>query len=201
MQRFHIRQSSRSRKASSSRDYLGYFSSALGCLIAPFVLLGSLLFAAFLTIAALFGTLTSWVTGRREVPPQAAIPPEPWITIGEYAQFTLEKRFEDELRFGPAYYRIRSTPRIPELEGCVYGEGTYPFLDGVLLLRWRTTDPRHLPDSSVVFLDCKTGELDELVRIRSFCWNAEKVGDSTVRITWEDDRLQHEITISSDNAA
>jgi hypothetical protein len=107
-----------------------------------------------------------------------------WKPYVEYAGYSIEKIFVDDIMFGPSYNHLRSEPRLNCLENTFFGDFNYPCFNGVLLQKWNTTAFKDLPDFTLVFLDLNTGTLREIERIKSFSWNVVEDKSGQVKVKW-----------------
>jgi len=171
------------------RSVLNMIWTALFTLMYPFILLFSLacigVIHLFSLLSRLISMLPIWGKAEEDTKESSGSNWSPFANIGS---LTLESRFEDEIMFGPAYYKLKANKAIKNLSEHYFGSFQFTCHDGILLQKWNTLAPKQLPDFDLVFLNAKTGTLHHLKTIKSFSWKVEQEADKI--ILWFDEKKE-----------
>lgn len=137
-------------------------------LLLPLIALTCLVFIAMLPVIAI-----QKLTGSRSVKMNEADPvTEHWIPLLQMDGMLIEKFFQGEVRFGPAYYKLRSTPVIPGLSERVFGDWAHRSSNGILLQQWNSTA---VANTELIYLDLRNGTLSTVLKeLDSVDWS---IGD------------------------
>jgi len=155
-------------------------------LMYPFILLFSLAFIGVIHIFSLLSRLISLVIPMKNEEDQDNIPT--WSTFAKVGNLKIERKFVDEVMFGPSYYKLKANQAIQDFSEHYFGDFQLPFQDGILLQKWHDATNKQLPDFDLVFLNAKTGTLHHLKTIKSFSWKIEQEKDKI--ILWLDEKKE-----------
>ena len=155
-------------------------------LMYPFILLFSLAFIGVIHIFSLLSRLISLVIPKKNEEDQDSIPT--WSTFAKVGNLKIERKFVDEVMFGPSYYKLKANQAIQDFSEHYFGDFQLPFQDGILLQKWHDATNKQLPDFDLVFLNAKTGTLHHLKTIKSFSWKIEQEKDKI--ILWLDEKKE-----------
>lgn len=156
--------------------------NVLFVILYPIITTFSLVFMGILYIFSGLSKLVSRVSANTETGIEIKKPA--WTHFASSGSYDIESLFVDEIMFGPAYYKFRSTPTVPALENRLFGDFKHPFGSGLLLQEWNTTNVTEVPDFQLVFFNHETGTIKSLQRIKSFSWNLIAEKDDEVIIKW-----------------
>ncbi|MBL8002346.1 MAG: hypothetical protein JNL05_10330 [Flavobacteriales bacterium] len=92
---------------------------------------------------------------------EAASGTEHWTPFVQMDGMLIEKVFQGEVRFGPAYFKLRSTPVVPGLSERVFGDWAHRTSNGILLQQWNSTA---VADTELIYLDVRKGTLSTVLR-------------------------------------
>lgn len=156
--------------------------NALFVLFYPLITTFSLLFVGVLYIFSLLSKLISRISASVDKGIELKKPE--WESFAQVEGHSFEKLFVDEIMFGPAYYKLRSSPPNSALEGKLFGDFFHPFASGVLLQQWNTVNVVEIPDFQLVYFDSVTGRLIDIARIKSFSWNISEETEESLTLKW-----------------
>lgn len=167
------------------KSILNAIWTGLFTLMYPFILLFSLVFIGLIHLFSLLSRLIALIPIWSEENVSQVADWKPFASLGS---LKLESKFEDEIMFGPAYYRLKANRAIKELSDHYFGNFQVECFGGILLQKWNTVAPKQLPDFDLVFLNAKTGTLHHLKTIKSFGWRVEQEADKI--ILWFDEKKE-----------
>lgn len=156
--------------------------NVLFVILYPIITTFSLVFMGILYVFSGLSKLVSKVSANTETGIEIKKPT--WTHFTSSGIYDIESLFVDEIMFGPAYYKFRSTPAVPALENRLFGDFKHPFGAGLLLQEWNTTNVSEVPDFQLVFFNRETGAIKPLQQIKSFSWNLIAEKDDEVIIKW-----------------
>ncbi len=167
--------------------WTGFFT-----LMYPFILIFSLACIGTIHLLSLLSRLVSmlpfWKENADKQANEAANEVAVWNPFAHIGPLKIESKLEDEIMFGPAYYKLKANQTVKNLSDHYFGNFQFPCYDGVLLQKWNTLIPKQLPDFDLVFLNAKTGTLHHLKTIKSFSWKVEQEADKV--ILWFDEKKE-----------
>lgn len=100
-----------------------------------------------------------------------------WTTINGLKIF---QKFEGEIRFGPAYFALKSDPTIRGLQGDRFGDWFFQYQNGIFLQKWNSIDR---PNTNLLFVDSDTRETLTIEKnIPSVLWNIIETVDKTLEL-------------------
>ncbi|MEK6476381.1 hypothetical protein WJR50_02565 [Catalinimonas sp. 4WD22] len=178
---------------SEKKSLLNIIWTGLFTLMYPFILLFSFACIGMIHLFSLLSRLISMLPiwkdkAEHEQDTQVTEGTSTWSPFAHIGPLKIESKFEDEIMFGPAYYKLKANKAIKEFSEHYFGNFQVPCFDGVLLQKWNTLTPKQLPDFDLVFLNAKTGTLHHLKTIKSFSWKVEQEADKI--ILWFDEKKE-----------
>ncbi|WPP48502.1 hypothetical protein [Catalinimonas niigatensis] len=171
------------------KSILNSIWTGLFTLMYPFILVFSFACIAVIHLFSLLSRLISMLPLWKKVPTEQASEQVPeWRPFAHIGSLKIESKLEDEIMFGPAYYKLKANQTIREFSECYFGDFQVPCFDGILLQKWNTLIPKQLPDFDLMFLNAKTGTLHHIKTIKSFSWKVEQETDKV--ILWFDEKKE-----------
>ena len=128
----------------------------LGIIIFPIALILGAVVMAVMGLISLAQTATSAMGGGKRNYQESASSPDPfneWLPAIEKDGVTLYRKNIGEIRYGPGYFWLKSSPEITALNGQTFGEWMFRVDSGILLQRWNSTTE---PDTDLLMVDLKT---------------------------------------------
>ena len=124
-------------------------------------------------------------TSQTEVQ-ETAISEEQWTILTSINDLKIEQKFIDEIRFGPAYFELKSEPNIQSLQNKTFGDWFYRHKTRVLLQQWNSTST---PNTNLIFIDAETLELRSIKEnIPSVLWSLTETEDKTLQLNCDTGR-------------
>lgn len=148
----------------------------------PLITTFSLVFVGVLYVFSGLSKLISKISANTETGIEIKKPV--WKHFTTSGKYKIESLFVDEIMFGPAYYKFRTSPAISDFENRLFGDFKHPFGQGLLLQQWNTTNVKDVPDFQLVFFNNETGTIKSLHQIKSFSWNLVTDKEDEVVIKW-----------------
>lgn len=179
LKQFHIQLTDRLKKPQTSNRFVSGLLNVLSIVLYPIILLIGLvtiLFAAFVSLFQKEPTQTKQSTLDKE---QSFT--MPWSILTEQGNLKLFSKFAGEVRFGPAYLRLKSEPFIPLLTDKVFGDWFFYFDNMLLLQQWNSTDK---PNTNLVGIDIMTSDTTVLLEnIPSVLWDIVETEKNGLQLT------------------
>jgi hypothetical protein len=154
-------------------------SKLFGILKIPFVIIYGIFFFIFLLLISAFQKLFG--INVKEVPSNEInlreIAKNNWSELSKNNELIIYQKLIDEIRFGPEYIKIRTEPKIENLENSIFGNWVYKTESGFFLQKWNTI---------------KTAETN-LIFINSKNLNIEIIKENIPSVLWEMKRLKNGI--------
>lgn len=171
------------------KSILNTIWTGLFTLMYPFILVFSIACIGVIHLFSLLSRLISMLPiWKKENTEHTAEQIQEWQPFADLGSLKIESKLEDEIMFGPAYYKLKANKTIQEFSDQYFGNFQVTCFDGVLLQKWNTLTPKQLPDFDLVFLNAKTGTLHPLKTIKSFTWKVEQEADKV--ILWFDEKKE-----------
>lgn len=124
-------------------------------------------------------------TSQTEVQ-ETAISEEQWTILTSINDLKIEQKFINEIRFGPAYFELKSEPNIKSLQNKTFGDWFYRHKTGVLLQQWNSTST---PNTNLIFIDGETLELRSIKEnIPSVLWTLTETEGKTHQLNCDTGR-------------
>ncbi len=98
-----------------------------------------------------------------------------WENFIKAERLEIHAKYENEIRFGPAYFKLKSIPEIKILEFDIYGDWFYRHNSFLFLQQWNSTKA---PNTSLVCININTFEFKIVLKnIHSVFWLMETRND------------------------
>lgn len=111
---------------------------------------------------------------------------EQWTVLTSINDLKIEQKFIDEIRYGPAYFELKSEPNIQSLKNKTFGDWFYRHKTGVLLQQWNSTAS---PDTNLMFIDAETLETRNIKEnIPSVLWTLTETEDEALQLNCDTGR-------------
>lgn len=105
---------------------------------------------------------------------------EQWSVLTSINDLKIQQKYLHEIRFGPAYFELKSEPKIQSLENKTFGDWFYIHKTGVLLQQWNSTAT---PNTNIIFIDAETLELRTIKEnIPSVLWSLTETEDNMLQL-------------------
>lgn len=109
-----------------------------------------------------------------------------WTKLTSINDLKIEQKFIDEIRYGTAYFELKSKPNIQSLKNKTFGDWFYRHKTGVLLQQWNSTVS---PDTNLMFIDAETLELRTIKEnIPSVLWTLTETEDEALQLNCDTGR-------------
>ncbi len=94
-----------------------------------------------------------------------------WESFIKTERLEIQSKYESEIRFGSAYFKLKSIPEIKLLEFDIYGDWFYRHNSFLFLQQWNSTKT---PNTNLVCINLNTFEYKIVLnRIQSVFWLME----------------------------
>ncbi len=150
----------------------------------PIITAFSLLFTGLIMV---FSGLSKWLahfSGAKEQELKQAGQVQEWKPFLQLEDVKLTNRKEDEVLFGPTYYKLQSAPRFPELDKYFWGQFHFPCFGGTLLQKWNSVKEHELNAFDLVYLDPVRKQLKKLGTLPTYEWKVRQLDAESVLIEW-----------------
>lgn len=187
--KFRVRLVSQVKKKESDNWIQRILKDGLAIVLYPFILVFGLLIMSFGLIISIFQKRSKTET-LDSTPTE-----EPWTIFTEVDGVTIWRKYRGEIRFGPAYFDIKTEPTIIGLENKMFGDWLYRHRQGVFLQQWNNTDN---PNTTLVYLDIENKEMKSIKdSIRSVLWDIVEREDKQLELTCDtgDRILKYEVEL------
>lgn len=184
---FRIRLISQIRRKDSDNGIRGILKGILALILYPFILVFGLVIVFFGLVVSIFQK-----SNNRDNADLKATE-ETWTILAEVHGVTIWKKFKGEIRFGPAYFDIKTEPAIIGLENKIFGDWLYRRGQGIFLQQWNSTDN---PDATLVYLDIEDRQVKTVQgSINSVLWNMVEQEDKKLELNCDtgDRILKYEV--------
>ena len=151
----------------------------------PIITAFSLLFTGIIVVfSGLSKLLARFSKAEEPEGKQLKQQPQEWKPFLQLAEIKLTTRIEDEVLFGPSYYKLQSAPRFPELDKYFWGQFNFPCFGGALLQKWNSVKEHELDAFDLVYLDPVRKQLKKLGTLPTYDWKARQLDAESVVIEW-----------------
>lgn len=163
---------------------------AVFVLMYPIITAFSLLFTGLILV---FSGLSKWlnklsssdkkekVRGPLKQVPVKTAEWKPFLQLGE-VQLTTQK--VDEVLFGPAYFKLNASPRLPELDAHFWGQFNFPCFGGTLLQKWQSVKEHELEAFDLMYFDPVRKQLKKIQTLPTYEWKVKQLDAEMVLIEW-----------------
>jgi hypothetical protein len=186
MKDIQIRLISQLKKKDSDTWAQGFLKTLLTIILYPFIIVCGLLAMIFFFILSLFEKNDATVEKPKE---------EPWTILTEINGVRFLKRLKGEIRFGPAYFELKTEPPILGLENKIFGDWLFYFEGGLFLQQWDKTDN---PDTTLLYIEIEKKQIRKIKNsIPSVLWDIVQRQDKKLELNCDtgDKLLKFEIEV------
>lgn len=103
-----------------------------------------------------------------------------WNLFTNLNELKIYEKYIGEVRFGPAYLKLKSEPRIDFLNQGLFGDWFFLYLNGIFLQQWNSTKK---PNTNLVFIGFENHEIKILEKnIPSVIWDIVETKDKILEL-------------------
>lgn len=164
---------------------------AVFILMYPIITAFSLLFTGLILLFSALSKLVNRLSSSSDKKEKASGPVKqqpiesvewkPFLQLGE-VQLTTQK--VDEVLFGPAYFKLNASPRLPELDTHFWGQFHFPCFGGTLLQKWQSVKEHELEAFDLVYFDPVRKKLKMICTLPTYEWKVKQLDAEQVLIEW-----------------
>ena len=146
-------------------------SKFFGIIKAPFIIIYGIFFFLFLILASFYQKLfgkDEKETSNNEINLRE-IAKNNWNVLSTNSEIIIYQKLIDEIRFGPEYIKIKTEPKIENVENEIYGNWFFKTENGFFLQKWNSI---------------KTAETN-LIFVNSKNLNIEVIKENIPSVLWE----------------
>lgn len=125
------------------------FHKILLIIIYPFLLIFGLIVMLFAGIISLFQKKVTKENLTENIT-------EKWTFFTEYKNVKILKKYLHEIRFGPAYFELKSEPENLNFKNKIFGDWFYKNENLIFLQQWNSTEK---PNTNLLLFNAETNEL------------------------------------------
>ena len=142
-------------------------------IIYPFLLIFGLVIILFAAIISLFQ--------KKEVKTKSTNNLiEKWTFFVEYKNVKILKMYLNEIRFGPAYFELKSDPENQQFKDKIFGDWFYKTENLIFLQQWNSTKNAN---SNLLLFNAETSELKIIEQnINSVLWEMKDEDDENLNL-------------------
>jgi len=171
------------RKPDTGNRFVNGLLEVLSVILYPFIIVGGLLVMVFALLLSIYQRLTTTKSNRQAdkfVNLQDKAMEKPWEILTETNKIKLYQQYCGEIRFGPIYLKLKSSPTIETLSGKIFGTWFFCYQNGIFLQQWNSTDKAN---SNLIFVDTDTFDT-KIIRenIPSVLWNIVETGNNALNL-------------------
>lgn len=163
------------------KNLLKILWKAVFILFYPIITAFSLFFTGLIVV---FSGLSQFLARLSKEDPQQVKKQQEWRPFLELSEIKLSTRKEDEVLFGPPYFKLQAAPRFPELDKYFWGQFNFPCFGGTLLQKWNSVNEHELDAFDLVYLDPVRKQLKKLGTLPTYDWKARQLDAESVVIEW-----------------
>ncbi|SMC58665.1 hypothetical protein [Moheibacter sediminis] len=98
-----------------------------------------------------------------------------WTFLVENKNIQILKRYINEIRFGPAYFHLKSEPIIPELKNKIFGDWFFIYENFIFIQEWNSTTTA---DTNLIVIDSSNNSYKILHKnLSSVLWEMKNESD------------------------
>ena len=148
------------------------FYKILIVIIYPLLLTFGLIIMLFVAIISIFQKKIE------KKPTENAI--EKWTFLAEYKNVKIFKKYLHEIRFGPAYFELKSEPENLNLSNKIFGDSFYKSENLIFLQQWNSTAK---PNTNLLLFNAETNELKIIEKnLDSVLWEMKKENEENLNL-------------------
>ncbi|HEV8515182.1 MAG TPA: hypothetical protein VGQ59_17995 [Cyclobacteriaceae bacterium] len=184
MSDMQIKLISQLKKKDSDTWIQGFSKTVLTIILYPLILIFGLLTMIFFFTLSLFQKKEVTVGKSKG---------EEWTILTEINEVRFLKRFKGDIRFGPAYFEIKTEPTILGLENKIFGDWLFYFEGGLFLQQWNSTDSLN---TTLLYVDIEKKQIKKIKdSIPSVLWDLVQRQDKKLELNCDtgDKLLKFEI--------
>ncbi|MGS2727937.1 hypothetical protein ACU8DI_15130 [Psychroserpens sp. BH13MA-6] len=162
----------------------------------PIILVVGIIILVFVGVFAYFQRLFSKTENEMELQTQST-DIEQWNILTNFSGVNIYQKYVSEIRFGQAYWELKSEPRIPFLENKFFGDWFFTYSNGILLQQWNSTEK---PNTNLIYIGINNLEALVLEKnIPSVIWKIVETKDKTLELNCDTgkDVLTYKIEIKN----
>ena len=130
-------------------------------------------------ILMIFVWITSIFQSKKTVD-KVIIKEEEWTYFAEYETTKIQKKYLSEIRFGPAYFSLKSEPNIYDFKNKIFGDWFFKFQNFLFLQQWNSTDK---PNTNLLVIDFKKKSIKSLENnLNSVLWEMKNEDDGNLNL-------------------
>ena len=105
---------------------------------------------------------------------------EKWTLLAEYKNVKIFKKYLNEIRFGPAYFELKSEPENPNLYNKIFGDWFYKTENLIFLQQWNSTEKTN---TNLVLFNAETNELKRIEKnLNSVLWEMKNENEENLNL-------------------
>jgi len=147
------------------------FQKILIIVIYPFILLFGIIAMLFVGIISLFQKKETLIN----VPQSES---EKWTYFAEYNNVKIFKKYLNEIRFGPAYFELKSEPENLDFNSKIFGDWFYKTENLIFLQQWNSIEK---PNTNLLLFDADKNELKTIEKnLNAVIWEMKRENDENL---------------------
>lgn len=150
----------------------------------PIITAVSLIFTGVIVVFSGISKYLARLSKQNEGELSQPKPAQEWKPFLQFKEVQLTTRKEDEVLFGPPYYKLKAAPQLPELDRYFWGQFNFPCFGGALLQKWNSVKEHELDAFDLVYLDPVRKQLKKLGTLPTYDWKARQLDAESVLIEW-----------------
>lgn len=105
---------------------------------------------------------------------------EKWTFLAEYKNAKIFKKYLHEIRFGPAYFELKSEPENLNLNNKIFGDWFYQSENLIFLQQWNSTEK---PNTNLLLFNTETNELKIIEKnLDSVLWEMKSENEENLNL-------------------
>jgi hypothetical protein len=155
IKQINIRLINKIKKTTEGSKFLNGLFNILTILIYPIIIVFGLIYILFFAVVGLFQKITMSKTEREKFNSELTnnVNEQPWTIWTDLNGVRFLRKFNGEVRFGPAYFNVKSEPTILGLDNKLFGDWFFQYKNGLLFQQWNSTDN---PNTDLIYFDSDT---------------------------------------------
>ncbi|EJF10135.1 hypothetical protein [Pontibacter sp. BAB1700] len=202
LRQIKIKQINAIKKRTKGNRFLNPLLTIANLAIYPIIVIGGLIIMLFAGLLSFFQRLTMTKEEKEQMKVLFAggSAAEQWTVWKEVNGLKLYQKYNGEVRFGPAYFLLKSEPFIYGLSDKVYGDWFFQYGEGLFLQQWNSIDT---PNTNLLFINSETLELSIIEKnVPSVLWEMVKIDNKSVQLNCDTGReiLKYRIDIKKSDS-
>ena len=105
---------------------------------------------------------------------------EKWTFLAEYKNVKILKKYLHEIRFGPAYFELKSEPKNLNFNNKIFGDWFYESENLIFLQQWNSTEK---PNTNLVLFNAETNEMKIIEKnLDSVLWEMKNENEENLNL-------------------